>query len=40
MILAAIGALILGDYKEGAILIFIFAVRILEEYATLKVRKL
>lgn len=40
MILAAIGALILGDYKEGAILIFIFAVAgILEEYATLKSEK-
>lgn len=40
MILAAIGALILGDYKEGAILIFIFAVSgILEEYATLKSEK-
>lgn len=40
MILAAIGALILGDYKEGAILIFIFAVAgLLEEYATLKSEK-
>ncbi|NMA05974.1 MAG: cadmium-translocating P-type ATPase [Acholeplasmataceae bacterium] len=40
MILAAIGALILGDYKEGAILIFIFGVSgILEEYATLKSEK-
>lgn len=40
MILAAIGALILGDYKEGAILIFIFGISgILEEYATLKSEK-
>ncbi|MFA5719562.1 MAG: heavy metal translocating P-type ATPase [Acholeplasmataceae bacterium] len=40
MIMAAIGALILGDYKEGAILIFIFAVSgVLEEYATLKSEK-
>ncbi len=40
MILAALGALILGDYKEGAILIFIFGVSgILEEYATLRSEK-
>lgn len=40
MILAAIGAFILSDYAEGAILIFIFAVSgILEEYTTLKSEK-
>lgn len=40
MILAAIGAFVLSDYAEGAILIFIFALSgILEEYTTLKSEK-
>ncbi len=35
MILAAIGAFIVGEFFEGAILIFIFAVSgVLESYAT------
>lgn len=40
MILAAIGAFVLSDYAEGAVLIFIFALSgILEEYTTLKSEK-
>ncbi len=40
MIIAAIGAFFIGDYEEGAVLIFIFGLAgILEEYATLKSEK-
>ncbi len=40
MILAAIGAFYIGEYQEGAILIFIFGLaHVLEEYATLKSQK-
>ncbi len=40
MILAAIGAFMIGDYQEGAVLIFIFALAgILEELAILKSKK-
>jgi Cd2+/Zn2+-exporting ATPase len=40
MILAALGAFIVGDYSEGAILIMIFAISgVLESYATSKSEK-